>query len=145
MTKTRWLLIWYVVQDNKVNVQSNVGAFNNGINCCDPKLLSLKHHLGCNCQHTTCDSIQTFYCLTDSVSRHSKYITVKREKIEKNRMYLVPLFVWSVSQFPSGLHICQAWHWSCRCHWSWRKWAQRALRCICSLAHGCASHCSAWD
>lgn len=60
-------------------------------------------------------------------------------------MYLVPLFVWSVSQFPSGLHICQAWHWSCRCHWSWRKLARRALRCICSLAHGCASHCSAWD
>lgn len=85
MTKTRWLLIWYVVQDNKVNVQSNVGAFHNGINYCDPKLLSLEHHLGCNCQHTTCDSIQTFYCLTYSVSRHSKYIRVKREKNGKKQ------------------------------------------------------------
>lgn len=87
-----------------------------------------------------------YFCLMYSVSRHTKYLRVKRkERVKKNRMYLVPLFVWSVSQFPSGLHICQAWHWNCRCHWSWRKLAQRALRCICSLAHGCASHCSAWD
>lgn len=28
----------------------------------DPKSLSLEHHLGCDCQHTACDSTQTFNC-----------------------------------------------------------------------------------
>lgn len=105
MTKARWLLIWYVVQDNKVNVQSNVGAFHNGINYCDPKLLSLEHHLGCNCQHTTCDSIQTFYCLTYSASRHSKYIRVKREKIKKKKTGCT-LFLYLSDLFHSFLQDC---------------------------------------
>lgn len=100
MTETRWLLIGSVVQDDKLKVHSNVGAFNNGINYWDPKSLSLKHHLGCNCQHTTCDSIQTYFWLTYSVTCHSKYIRAKREKT------VCTLFLYLSDLFHSFLQDC---------------------------------------
>lgn len=59
-------------------------------------------------------------------------------------LYLAPLFAWSASQFPSGLHICQVWHWNYRCRWSWRRSARQALQCICSRARDCVSRCSSW-
>lgn len=47
---------------SRVNINLNVVAFNKGINYCDPKSLLLGDHLGWDCQHTTGDSVQTFYC-----------------------------------------------------------------------------------
>lgn len=64
---------------------------------------------------------------------------------EEKKNYLALLSVWSASQFPWVLHICQAWHWSCQCRWSWRRSARRAPRCTCSRARGSASRWSASD
>lgn len=54
--------------------------------------------------------------------------------------YLALWFVWSVSRSPWGWHICQAWHWSCRCWRGWQRWAQPALQCICSPVLSDACH-----
>lgn len=54
--------------------------------------------------------------------------------------YLALWFVWSVSRSPWEWHICQAWHWSCRCWRDWQKSALLAPRCTCSPVPFCVCH-----
>lgn len=78
-------------------MNSNVVAFNNGNNYCDPISLSLEHHRGCDCQHTAFNSTQTFYCLMYSVSHQSKNFRVKRPKNQDVPCSFICLICFTVS------------------------------------------------